>query len=64
MRRVQDYFAGQLQSIDESNQMVVSEPTFVELVTEVAAVLLILGYLFIEVHPCNTLVPYGDDHKM
>ena len=31
MRRVQDYFAGQLQSIDESNQMVVSEPTFVEL---------------------------------
>ena len=31
MRRVQDYFAGQLQSIDESNQMVISEPTFVEL---------------------------------
>ena len=31
MRRVQDFYAGQIQSIDESSQMVVSEPTFVEL---------------------------------
>ena len=31
IRRVQDYFADQLQTIDESNQMVVSEPIFVEL---------------------------------
>ena len=36
MRRVQDYLAGQLQSIDESNQIVVSEPTFVELSPAIA----------------------------
>ena len=31
MQRVQNYFVGQLQTIDESNQMVVTEPIFVEL---------------------------------
>ena len=36
MRRVQDYFASQLQTTDESNQMIVSEPTFVELSPAIA----------------------------
>ena len=31
LRRVQDYYAGQIQSSEASNQMVVSEPAFVEL---------------------------------